>query len=399
MAQTPDHAATALDFTRMTKVQKLAALLVILGPDSAGQLMRHFDEHELEAVSGEMAKLTFISQELQQQVLRSSPRWPLRPAPGSAAGSIWFATPWNNRSACSAPRISSAACRPMRAPPPDMQSIVEMEPQQIHNLIKDEQAQTIALVISYLAPGPASVLLGHAADRPAQPGHRAAGDHGAHPDRGRGTGGRVLNQKLGGKHTRALSQTGGLKTAAELLNAMDKNLSKALLVTLEERNPELGAAIRQKMFTFEDLTSLDRASIQKVLREVEMHDLAVALKTASDELKTLLLSSISKRAAETVNEEISFMGALKLRDIEGAQNRIIEAVRRLEAEGEIELGNRNDMVHEASRRLKRVRLPAPLARRCGAACPRAASAREAAVEESGCAPAYERGRGRRARRP
>jgi len=127
---------------------------------------------------------------------------------------------------------------------------------------------------------------------------------------------------------------------------MDKNLSKALLVTLEERNPELGAAIRQRMFTFEDLTSLDRASIQKVLREVEMRDLAVALKTASDDLKNLLLSSISKRAAETVNEEISFMGSLKLRDVETAQNRIIEAVRRLEAEGEIELGNHNELVHE-----------------------------------------------------
>jgi flagellar motor switch protein FliG len=346
MAQTPDHTATALDFARMTKVQKLAALLVILGPDSAGQLMRHLDEHELEAVSGEMAKLTFISQELQQQVLREFSEVAVEASTGICGGLDLVRNALEQsvglfRASNIISRVSTH-----RAPPPDMQSIVDMEPQQIHNLIKDEQAQTIALVISYLAPGPASVLLGLLrSDLRNQVVERLA-TMAPVPIEAMERVVDALKQKLGGKHTRALNQTGGLKTAAELLNAMDKNLSKALLVTLEERNPELGAAIRQRMFTFEDLTSLDRASIQKVLREVEMRDLAVALKTASDELKTLLLSSISKRAAETVNEEISFMSAVKLRDIEGAQNRIIEAVRRLEAEGEIELGNRNDMVHE-----------------------------------------------------
>ena len=149
----------------------------------------------------------------------------------------------------------------------------------------------------------------------------------------------VLNLKLGGKHTRALNLTGGIKTAASVLNAMDKNFSKSLLISLEERNPELGQAIRQKMFTFEDLVNLDPNSLQKIMREVDLRDLAVALKTASDKLKNALLGSISKRAAETVNEEISFMGPLKLRDIESAQTRIIEVVRRLEGEGEIDLGD------------------------------------------------------------
>jgi flagellar motor switch protein FliG len=150
----------------------------------------------------------------------------------------------------------------------------------------------------------------------------------------------VITRKLGTtSQTRAISQTGGIKAAAELMNAMDKNLSKTLLLSLEERNPELGQAIRQKMFTFEDLRTLDSNAIQKVLREVDMRDLAVSLKTASDELKTALLGAISKRAAETVSEEMSFLGAVKLKDIEGAQMRIIEVVRRLEAEGEIEVGD------------------------------------------------------------
>ncbi len=134
-----------------------------------------------------------------------------------------------------------------------------------------------------------------------------------------------------------MSQTGGVKIAADILNALDRNVSQSVLAELEKRNPELGQAIRQKMFTFEDLALLDSAALQKIMREVDMRDLAVALKTASDKLKHSLLSSVSKRAAETVNEEISFLGPVKKKDIEAAQVRIIETVRQLEAEGEIDL--------------------------------------------------------------
>jgi flagellar motor switch protein FliG len=112
-----------------------------------------------------------------------------------------------------------------------------------------------------------------------------------------------------------------------------------MLLDLEKRNPELGQAIRQKMFTFEDLALLDSASLQKIMREVDMRDLAVTLKTASEKLKAALLSVISKRAAATVNEEISFLGPIKKRDIEAAQLRIIDSVRQLETEGEIDLSS------------------------------------------------------------
>jgi flagellar motor switch protein FliG len=147
----------------------------------------------------------------------------------------------------------------------------------------------------------------------------------------------VLGQKTNIKSTRALNQTGGVKTAADLLNALDKNLSDPLLIELERRNPELGQAIRHKMFTFEDMIGLDKTALQKVMREVDMRDLAVSLKASSPKLKEALLGCISKRAADTVNEEVSFMGSVKKRDIEAAQMRIIDCVRRLESEGEIEV--------------------------------------------------------------
>ncbi len=324
----------------MNKMQKLAALLVILGPESASSILKNLDEVELEAVSAEMAKINMISAELQNDLLREFTEVAVH-ASTSLRGGLKF-TQSSLERAVGEFKATAILGRvaPRHAPVPAMSQIVDLEPRQIFNLIKTEAPQTIALVCSYLPADRASEFmnllrsdvrdqvlekLATLAPTPVEVVERVVS---------------VITRKLGSTpQTRAISQTGGIKSAAELLNAMDKNLSKSLLVSLEERNPELGQAIRQKMFTFEDVRTLDTTAIQKVLREVDMRDLAVSLKTASDELKAALLGAISKRAAETVNEEMSFLGAVKLKDIEGAQMRIIEVVRRLESEGEIEVGD------------------------------------------------------------
>jgi flagellar motor switch protein FliG len=134
-----------------------------------------------------------------------------------------------------------------------------------------------------------------------------------------------------------MNQTGGLKSAADMLNALERTLSQSVLNELDKRNPDLCASIREKMFTFEDLALLDKASLQKILREVDTRDVAIALKSASDKLRTTLLAAVSKRAAETISEEISFLGPLKKKEMEAAQQRIIESVRHLEAAGEVDL--------------------------------------------------------------
>jgi flagellar motor switch protein FliG len=322
----------------MTKLQKLAGLLVIVGPESAAQVLKHLDEHELEAVSAEMSKMTLISQELQREILREFSEVAVQ-ASASVRGGLDYTQQVLEKSVGSfktSDIISRVA--PTRPPVAATQQIADLEARQIVNLIKAEQPQTIALICSYLSPekcGQVLLLLkpdareavverlATLAPTPIEVIEKVL---------------EVLTQKSGAKHTRALNQTGGVRCAAHVLNAMDKNLSKQLLGALEERNPELGQAIRQKMFTFEDLVMLDTPSLQKILREVDMRDLAVALKTASDKLKAALLGSISRRAAEAVNEEMSFMGPLKLRDIEAAQLRVIEVVRRLESDGELDLG-------------------------------------------------------------
>jgi flagellar motor switch protein FliG len=325
----------------MTKLQKLAALLIILGPDSAAQILKNLDEHEIEAVSLEMSKLMVISQELQREILREFTEVAVQ-ASTAVLGGVNF-TKIALEKSVGLFRASDIIGRvaPARVPLAAMQQIIDMEGRQLFNLLKQEQPQTIALILSYLSPEKSCQLLmllrGDLRDQvverlatlaptPVEVLERIV---------------EVLNQKAGVKPTRALSQTGGVKNAADLLNSMDKNLSQSMLLDLEKRNPELGQAIRQKMFIFEDLALLDSASLQKIMREVDMRDLTVALKTASATLKAALLSAISKRAAETVNEEISFLGPLKKRDIEAAQLRIIDSVRQLETEGEIDLSSVN----------------------------------------------------------
>lgn len=341
-----DKAAQPRDVGAMTKPQKLATLLIILGPDSAAQLLKQLDDAEIDQVTTEMAKITIVTQEMRSQILQEFTEIAVQ-AGSSMLGGVEF-----TRSALEKSfgqfRASNILSRvaPARTTPGAMQQILEMDARQIFNLLKQEQPQTIALVASYLPTEKGSQLLtllrievrdqvveriATMAPTPIEVVERVVA---------------LLNQRVAGHQPRALNQTGGLKNAADFLNSLDKDVSKAVLVSLEERNPDLGAAIRQKMFTFADLGNLDLTVLQKVMREIEMRDLAVSLKTASERVKQALLACISKRAAETVNEEIGFMGPLRLRDIEAAQGRIIEVVRRLESEGEIDLGTSGSAADE-----------------------------------------------------
>jgi len=337
MAAQPDADAAPLDVNTMTKVQKLAALLIVIGPDAAAQVMKNLDEHELDIVSAEMAKMPMIPQDLQRDILKEFTGVAVE-ASTCILGGVGY-TQMALEKSVGVFRATNIVGRvsPTRTPVAAMQQIIEMEPRQIQNLLKQEQPQTIALVMSYLGPVKSAQLLVLLRPEIREQVVERLATLAATPIEVVEKLVEVLNHRVGTKPTRALNQTGGMKMTAELLNSLDKNISKTLLIALEERNAELGAGIRQKMFTFEDLTGLDMPSLQKVLREIDMRDLAVSLKSASDKLKTTLLACISKRAAETVNEEMSFMGPLKLKDIEAAQGRIIEVVRRLESEGEIEI--------------------------------------------------------------
>jgi flagellar motor switch protein FliG len=339
MAAESESKTTTLDLAQMTKLQKLAALLIIVGPEAASQVMKNLGEAELEAVATEIVKIPLIPLETQLALLKEFTDV-ANQASSLILGGADYAqvalekTVGTYRASTILSRVATG-----RSPVAAMQTLAEMEPRQVYNLIKDEQPQAIALVMSYLGPQRSAQLLVQLPEETREKVVERLATLAPTPIEVVETVVDVLNQKAGVQRSRGLNQTGGLKTAADLLNAMDKQLSKALLVAIEERNADLGTGIRNKMFIFEDLKNLDKGGLQKILREIDMRDLAVALKPASEKLKAALLGCISKRAAETVNEEMNFMGSVKAKEIEAAQQRIIEVVRRLESEGELEINN------------------------------------------------------------
>jgi len=333
-SKTPGAAAES---PRLSRVQKLAALLVILGADAASEILRGFDPQVVEAISAEMAKFTMIGQELQNEILAEFSEVAVEAGTAIRGGlDVTRATLEKAIGVFKAAEILGRVA-PSRTTVSTIHEILDMEPRQVFNLLRHEQPQTVALVLSYSSPDRAAEAVSFfqpdqrdkileriatLAPTPVEVVEKVV---------------EILVAKRGISRTRALSQTGGVKNAADLLNAMDSVQGKTVLGSLEERNPELGQAIRHKMFTFEDLAGLDTVTLQRILREVELRELALALKSASDKLKTTLLGCITKRAAESVLEEMSFMGPVRLRDIESAQTRVIDAIRRLEADGAVDL--------------------------------------------------------------
>lgn len=330
-------AAPALDVSKMSKTQKLAALLIILGPESAAQILKSLPSQDLEVITAEMARMPMITQEVRAEVLHEMSGVALA-AGTSMRGGIPFAQDALEL-AVGSPRAADILNRvsPQNGGSAAVQRLAGMEVRQVFNLIKDEHPQIIALVTSHLRPEKASELLALLPPEARDPIIERLATLEPAPAEIVDQIVETMQRRLTGRTTRGMNQTGGLKSAADVLNALSKDLSKAIITSLEGRNAELGQAIRAKMFTFADMKQLDVAALQKVMREVDMRDLALSLKKADETLKAKLFGAISKRAAETVNEEISFMGSVKLKEIDAAQGRIIEIVRKLEGDGEIDL--------------------------------------------------------------
>jgi flagellar motor switch protein FliG len=337
----------AFQISKMTRHQKLAALLVILGSDSAAQILKSLDEAEMELVSAEMSKLSLITQEMRQEILREFSDMAVQASSSALGGAAYTKSVLEKSVGLFRASDIIGRVSPARIPVGSMRQVVDMDLRQLFNMLKEEQPQTVALVASYLSPEKTSQLLTMFSDTARDQIIERLATLGPTPVEVVDAIVQVLGTKTNIKTARAMNQTGGLKNAADVLNAMHRNFSDPLLTELDRRNPDLGQAIRQKMFTFEDLLMLDNAALQKVMREVDMRDLAVALKGASPKLASTLLGCISKRAADTVREEISFLGSVKKKDIEASQARVVESVRRLESEGEIEIHRTAGVTDEA----------------------------------------------------
>ena len=330
--------ATDNPVLKLTASQKLAAFLVIMGEDAAAEIMKNFDDNERELVCAEMANLPLLDSNQQGAVLQEFTLMAVE-ARNSISGGVDFTRSVLEKSvglfkaAEIIGRVGTA-----RTSVATMQGIIDLDASQICNLLKEEDAQTIALVTSYLSATKGSEVLMGLPERQREIVVEKLATLESTPIEVVETLGEVLSAKVGDKVSRALNQTGGEKSAAAVLNAMNKEDRKKLLDNIDERQPDLVRSIRMKMFTFDDLVHLDVKTMQKIMREVEADKLAIALKAATTSLRDAMLGALSKRAAENVNEEIEGLpDNLSMRNIESAQNSIIDVVRQLETEGEISL--------------------------------------------------------------
>ena len=330
------------DFSKLTRQQKLAIFLIVLGPESAAEVLRHFDDAEIEVLCREMSQYGMVSDNTRIKVLEE-----FTPLVGESITATLGGLDYARRTLEIARGDYKAGTIIGRLGPAGsavevIKDISEMEGRQIYNLIKSEQPQTISFVLSYLEGAKAAEIFALLSPDLREEVVERLGTIDSTSLDLVGKIVRNLGKHFDNKVRPTYHRSGGVRVVADLLNGIDKEMSKSLLARLEERNAQLGAAIRKKMFSFEDLSRLVAADLQRVLREVDSANLAVSMKSATDPLKEKIYQSISKRAAESLRDEISMLGPVRLKDVEVAQDAIIQVVRRLEEEGSISLDSGND---------------------------------------------------------
>ncbi len=330
---------------KLTGPKKAAILLLALGEEGAAEVMKNLEEAEIQQVGYYMTRFNDISSEELDQVLEEFYRQSVM----SDGGGDLMASPDFIKNALSkalGPDKAKELGASMSAQTEDMglEALKFIDPVMISNYIRTEHPQTIALIISYLADvdQAATVLRTLPENLQADVVYRIASLDSIPP-------GVVneLNEVLTDEMKQAgsmVTKVGGVAPVAEILNAIDKASETRILSTIEESNPDLAEQIRELMFTFEDLTLIDSEQMQTVLKDVDKADLAMALKTASDAVKELILSSMSTRAAEMLNDDLENMGPVKVADVEGAQQKIIKVVKKLEEEGKLIMAGAGDDV-------------------------------------------------------
>ncbi|MBH1941984.1 flagellar motor switch protein FliG [Mobilitalea sibirica] len=318
----------------ITGIQKAAILLISLGPERSASIFKHLKEDEIEQLTLEIANTRSISPATKDQVLDEFYEICLAQQ-YIAEGGIAYAKELLEKALGSdkARDVIGKLTASLQVRP--FEFVRKTDASQLLNFIQDEHPQTIALILSYLSPGQASTIISSLApDKQADVAKRIAQMDRTSPDVIKEVE-KVLERKLASLVNQDYTIVGGVDSIVEILNTVDRGTEKHIMETLEIEEPELADEIRRKMFVFEDILSLDDKSIQRVLREVDNNELAVALKGANDEVQNVIFNNLSKRLAAMIKEDMEYMGPVRLKDVEEAQQRIVNIIRKLEDSSEI----------------------------------------------------------------
>jgi len=315
--------------------QKAAVLMVALGVEATAKLFKHLREDEIENVTIEVARLGKISSETRRQVVEEFHEMCLAQEVISEGGIDQARRALEAAFGIDkATEVVNRVIQALQVLPFDF--VKKTDPSQLLSFIQDEHPQTIALILAHLNPNQAAaVLSGLPQELRAEVARRIAIMDRTPPEVIREIE-RVLERKLSSAVvTQTLTAAGGVKTLVEVLNWVDRTTEKTILENLTETSPELAEEVKKLMFVFEDIILLDDASIQKVLREVDTKELSLALKGVGEEVQNRIFKNMSERAATMLREDMEFMGPVRLRNVEEAQQRIVGVIRRLEESGEI----------------------------------------------------------------
>ena len=319
----------------LTGREKAAILLITLGPEKSASLFKQLKEEEIEMVTLEIANINTVLPDVKESVLEEFYQICLAQQ-YITEGGINYAKQILDKALgeSKAYEVISRLTVSLQVRPFDF--IRKADASQILNFIQNEHPQTIALILSYLKPAQAAQVLANLEpEKQADVARRIALMDRTSPEVIKEVE-RALEKKLSSLMTEDYTTVGGVDSVVEILNSVDRSTEKNIMETLESEDVELSEEIKRKMFVFEDILTLDNRSIQTVLRQdVDNRELAIALKGSSDEVQNVIYSNLSKRLASMIKEEMEFMGPVRKSDVEEAQQKIVNIIRKLQDSGEI----------------------------------------------------------------
>ena len=296
---------------RITGLQKAAILLIALGPEKSSSIFKHLKEDEIEELTLEIANTRTITPQVRDEVLDEFYQVCLAQQ-YIAEGGINYAKEVLEKSfgVDKARDVIGKLTASLQVKP--FEFVRKTDPSQLLNFIQDEHPQTIALILSYLSAAQSALIISALPpDRQADVAKRIAVMDRTSPDIIKEVE-KVLESKLASLVNQDYTIVGGVDAVVEILNTVDRGTEKHIMETLEIEEPELADEIRKKMFVFEDILLLDDRAIQRVLRDVDNSDLAIALKGSNEEVQNAIFNNLSKRLAVMIKEDMEFMGPVRM---------------------------------------------------------------------------------------
>jgi len=314
--------------------KKAAILLACLGPQAASRVLGAMSEEEVEQLTLDLSTLDTIEPNVREKVIEEFHQMMVANQYVTQGGvetarSILESAFGPERALEILTRLQSS----LQEIP--FEFLKKADPSQIVSFIQDEHPQTISLILAHLDPQVSALILSSLPqETQTEVIMRIATMDRTPPEIVREVE-RVLERKMASVFSQGFTFAGGVNEVAEILNLMERGASKVIMEGLDERDPELAEEISRLMFTFEDLVYVEDSGIQKALRDIDQKDLALALKSANEDVSEKILGNLSERARQMIEEEMEYMGPVRLRQVEEAQQRIVQVIRKLEDTGDI----------------------------------------------------------------